>query len=129
MKKTLTVIILLFITSYSISAQTLKFEELSEVRKLKRGKEYSIRWSGGLVDQMIKIELHSRAGKIQSWAETQNDGEHVLKLSPKMKTGKGYAFKISVGGEEVSSQEVQIRRKIPLALTISQQFLFLPLCF
>jgi hypothetical protein len=119
MKKKLTLVILLFITSYSISAQALKFEELSEVIKLKRGKEYNIKWSGGLADQMIKIELHNRSGKIQSWDETQNDGEHVLKLNPKLKPGKGYVFRISVAGEEVSSQGVQIIRKIPLALTIS----------
>lgn len=119
MKKKLTVVILFFITAYSISAQTLKFEEVTEVKKLKRGKEYSVKWSGGLADQMIKIELHNPAGKIQSWDETQNDGEHVLKLNPKLKTGKGYVFRISVGDEEVSSQEVQIRRRIPLALTIS----------
>lgn len=119
MKNRLSVAILLFITSGCLSAQTLKVTELSEVKALKRGKEYSIKWSGGSVDQMIKIELYNHTEKVQSWDETLNDGEHQIKLSSKLKPGKGYGFRISAGEDLVSSQAVQVKRKIPLALTIS----------
>ncbi|MDZ7648720.1 MAG: hypothetical protein U5K54_16935 [Cytophagales bacterium] len=66
MKKHLLIAALIITTTASHSAQTLKFEEVNEVRKLKRGKEYSIKWSGGLVDQMVKIELHNLLEKFKA---------------------------------------------------------------
>ncbi|MEQ1584272.1 MAG: hypothetical protein ABL895_00210 [Cyclobacteriaceae bacterium] len=119
MKNIFVLTILVFITSGTLSAQTLKFVELSEVKAFKRGKEYSIKWSGGQADQMIKIELYNHAEKVQSWDETLNNGELDIKLNSKLKLGKGYSFKILAGGDVVSSQDFQIKRKIPLAITIS----------
>lgn len=119
MKNKLTVTIFLLIASGVLSAQTLKFIELNEVKALKRAKEYSIKWSGGPVDQLIKIELYNQTEKVQSWGETLNDGEQEIKLNSQLKPGKGYGFRISAGEDVVSSQAVQIKRKIPLALTIS----------
>ena len=118
--KSVVVLILLGILSIESFSQTLNFEGINEATALKRGKEYSIKWSGGSKDQLIKIELHNLTGKVQSWEEKQNSGEQKVKLNSKIKPGKNYSFKIVTGsGEEVSSQNVQIKRKIPLALKIS----------
>ncbi len=119
MKKRLSIIICFTVLSHFVSAQSLQFESIQEAKPLKRGQNYRIKWSGGSVDQMIKIELHSHAEKVQGWDEPLNDGEHEIKLSSKLKPGKGYSFKIFSGNDVVSSQAVRIRRKIPLALTIS----------
>jgi hypothetical protein len=78
-----------------------------------------VKWSGGQKDQLIKIELHNASGRAQSWNETLNDGEDAVKLNSRLKPGNNYSFKIISGDELVHSQNVQIRRRIPLALTIS----------
>ncbi len=113
------VFILLLAFSFSSFSQTLKFDEVSEVKPLKRGKEYSVKWSGGAKDQSIKIELHNARGKVQSWDETLNDGEDAVKLNSRLKPGSNYSFKILAGSELVSSQNVQIKRRIPFMVTIS----------
>lgn len=105
--------------SYCSFSQTLHFDGVSEVKPLKRGKEYSIKWAGGAKDQAIKIELHNSSGKVQSWDETLNDGENAVKLNSRLKRGTNYSFKIIASNEFVSSQNVQIRRRIPLVVTIS----------
>ena len=89
-------LIFVFLLTFSISSfsQTLKFDGVSEVKPLKRGKEYSIKWSGGTKDQAIKIELHNAAGRVQSWDETLNDGENTVKLNSKLRPGSNYSFKI-----------------------------------
>ena len=114
-------LIFVFLLTFSISSfsQTLKFDGVSEVKPLKRGKEYSIKWSGGTKDQAIRIELHNAAGRVQSWDETLNDGENTVRLSSKLKPGDNYSFKVLIGNELVSSQNVQVRRRMPLAVTIS----------
>lgn len=119
MKNIVVLTILIFITSGTLSAQALKFVEVNEVKALKRGKEYSIKWSGGQADQMIKIELYNHAEKVQSWDETMNNGELNIKLNSKLKPGIGYSFKILAGEDFVSSQDFQIKRKMPLAIIIS----------
>ena len=111
--------VFLLVFSVSSFSQTLKFDGVSEVKPLKRGKEYSVKWSGGAKDQAIKIELHNASGKIQTWDETLNDGENAVKLNARLKPGSNYSFKILMGSELVSSQHVQIKRRIPLAFTIS----------
>ena len=119
-KNSIHVFIVLVAFSISGFSQALRFEGVTEVKPLKRGKEYSIKWSGGVKDQNIKIELHNRTGKVQSWDETQNDGEQLIKLNSKLKPGKNYSFKIlTSNGDQVSEQNVQVNRRIPLALTIS----------
>ena len=117
--------VFLFAFSVSSFSQTLKFDGVSEVKPLKRGKEYSIKWSGGTKDQAVKIELHNASGKVQTWDETLNDGEDAVKLNSRLKPGNNYSFKFIVGNELVSSQNVQIKRRIPLALTISS-IIFVP---
>lgn len=115
----LLIFVFLFVFSVTSFSRTLKFDGVSEVMPLKRGKEYSIKWSGGAKDQAIKIELHNAAGRVQSWDETLNDGENTIKLNSRLKPGDNYSFKILMGSELVSSQNVQIRRRIPLGITIS----------
>ncbi len=112
------ILIVLFALSFTSFSQTLTFDGISEVKPLKRGKEYSVKWSGGAKGQAIKIELHNAVGRVQSWDETLNDGENTVKLNSKLKPGNNYSFKILMDSELVSSQHVQIRRRIPLALSI-----------
>lgn len=113
------VFILLLAFSFKGFSQTLKFDGVSEIKRIKRGKKYSITWSGGLRDQTAKIELHNVSGKVKSWDQILNDGEHTIRLNSRLKPRKNYNFKIFVAEEEVSSQNIQIKRRIPLALTIS----------
>ena len=101
-------------------AQGLDFGGIEEVNALKRGKEYNIRWTGGANDQLIKIELHDRTGKVQNWDGLENDGQQVIKLYGKLRPGKNYVFKIiGEDGEMVSSQNVAIKRRVPLLLQVA----------
>lgn len=109
----------MLLLTYASSGQTLKLSSITEVKPLKRGKEYNLNWSGGKAEEKIRIELHRASGKVQSWEETQNDGGEVVKLSKKLKPGKDYLFKFFAGDVEVGSEPVVIKRRIPLAVTIS----------
>ena len=109
----------LFAISFSCFSQALQFSGVSEVKPLKRGKLYNIKWSGGPKDQSIKIELHNATGIVQSWDETLNDGEHGVRLKSKLKPGDDYSFKILAGNEWVSAQNVRIKRRIPFVLIVS----------
>ncbi len=105
--------------------QDLTFAGIEEVKTLKRGKEYNIKWMGSAKDKMIKIELHNLTGKVQNWDGLQNDGSQVVKLKSGLKPGKNYSFKIVTDdGEFVSSQNVQIKRRIPWALKVSALTIF-----
>jgi hypothetical protein len=105
------------------TAQSLQYGGIQEVGSLKRGKAYSIRWSGGSKDQKIDIGLQNRDGEdIQRWEGLENDGEHTLKFRAGIKPGKNYVLNITVAGSEleiISSSDIRIRRRIPLALTAS----------
>jgi hypothetical protein len=109
--------------SGSVAAQSLQYGGIQEVSSLKRGKEYSIRWFGGAKEQKINITLLNRSGeRVQSWTDLVNDGEHTLKLGPRLKPQAGYVLDITIAGENngvISSSDIRIRRRIPLAVTIS----------
>ena len=115
-------LILIFLCS-SVSAQSLEFEGVQEVSGLKRGKEYSIRWSGGTVEQKIEIALMDPdGGRVQKWSDLTNDGEHTIKLDSRLKPGRGYVLDITITGTDpgvISSSDIRIKRRIPLALTAS----------
>ena len=125
--KNLTFQALLFVFMFPLTAfsQDLTFAGIEEVKALKRGKEYNIKWIGGTKDKMIKIELHNLTGKVQNWDGLQNDGSQVVKLKSGLKPGKNYTFKILTDdGEFVSSQNVRIKRRTPLALKLIAPTIF-----
>jgi hypothetical protein len=101
----------------------LQYGGIQEVGSLKRGKEYSIRWFGGSKDQKIDITLQNSTGeRVQSWGDLLNDGEQTIELNPKLKPRRGYVLDITVSGDVpgvISSSDIRIRRRIPLAVTIS----------
>ena len=114
---------LLLCLTGSAAAQSLQYGGIQEVGSLKRGKEYSIRWFGGAKDQKINITLQNSSGeRVQGWVDLLNDGEQTIKLDPKLKPRRGYVLDITVTGDApgvISSSDIRIRRRIPLAVTIS----------
>jgi len=109
-------IVILPVTGFG---QGLQLEAITEVKPLKRGKEYNIKWTGGAKSEVTKITLTNAKGVAQTWSNLPNDGEEVISLSPKLRPGKGYNLSVSVDGEKVYSQPLQVKRRVPLAITIA----------
>lgn len=105
----------------NVLSQSLAISGITEVKSLKRGKMYSIRWSGGERDGKISIELFRQKESVQSWDGILNDGETTVKLGSRLKPGKGYSLRIMESGSdrEISSTELTLRRRIPLALKLA----------
>lgn len=111
-------LISLMLVSVLCHAQSVMFQGVQEVKPLKRGKSYSIRWSGGEAHQTIGIELKGNKGIAQSWSNVLNDGEEVLRLRGNLRPGVYHFEFITPSGDVVTSSSCRIKRRVPLGAKV-----------
>src|SRR5436190_14284940 len=85
-------------------------------KSARRGKDISVGWHGGEVNQKIKVEL-LKGGVVQSTlGSVDNNGSHAWSLPVEQSLGKDYQVRLSDGKETITSGNFPVNRKIPLVL-------------
>lgn len=100
----------------------IRLEDLSKMKKIKRGKPTNISWTGGRPQNILNFELfNADETKVATIPNVANVGSHDVLIPLDVKPGKGYRFKISDSknkDEVVFSTPFVVARKIPLLYKI-----------
>lgn len=91
----------------------LSFTSPSVDGKVKRGKKATLQWQGGKSDEQVTITLLSPNEESSEIIKTKNTGSFIWLVPKNIKTGSGYALRIT-GSENFSEQRFTIKRKSPL---------------
>lgn len=104
----------------SVKAQVLSFDGISEIKPLKRGNTYLVRWTGGDKSNHIVVELVKDNQIFGTWEQVDNHGEAPVRLPHNLKPGDNYYFRISNRENDLTtmSTAIAIRRKIPLGVQL-----------
>lgn len=98
----------------------ITLDGFGDYKEFKRGKPYDITWTGGRGDNILNFELYQEDAKIKVFEERPNVGNTSMTIPKDVKPGT-YRFKISDSrnrDETVWTKDFQVKRKIPLVLTI-----------
>lgn len=91
----------------------------------KRGKTYTIQWTGGSSYDLVQLELvsgNNRSNRIPLTSAGQNTNQFVWTVSPALKAGKQYRFQledITKDASRTSSSPFVIKRRIPLGAKVA----------
>jgi hypothetical protein len=98
----------------------IPFIKLDALQKnFKRGKPTEISWTGGTSQNVLNFELYKGKEKIESYPPVPNVKHSSFTISPSVKPGQGYHFKISDNKNKddvVLSPEFSVSRKVPLGI-------------
>lgn len=89
---------------------------MSSAAKVKRGKEITITWAGGLPKEQVTVELVSGDQTVPA-SITDNNGRLLFSVPKKMKTGT-YTIHLSQAGEITTGNVVAVQPRIPLLLKV-----------
>ncbi len=84
--------------------------------KVKRGKDITITWTGGIPTDEIVVEL-VKGDMIVPAGTLPNNGSLLFTVPKKMKTGK-YKIQLSQAGELTSADGLDIKPKVPLLMKV-----------
>lgn len=98
----------------------IPFIKLDALQKsFKRGKPTEISWTGGSSQNVLNFELYKGSEKIESYPPVPNVKHSAFSISPSVKPGQGYHFRISDNKNKddvVLSPEFSVSRKVPLGI-------------
>ena len=100
----------------------LPFIELNafdDFKTFKRGRTYTITWSGGRGNNVLNFDLYKGDKRIHTFANIANVGTYNLEFPMEVKPGREYRFRISDTrnqDEVVFSSGFTIKRKVPLGV-------------
>ena len=80
---------------------------------VRRGKDVSVQWEGGRMDQTVQLELYKDGQRVKSVAETKNNGQYVWHLPSDMEKGS-YFLKLHAGQETAQSKAFDVKARTPL---------------
>ena len=85
-----------------------------------RGKQHLITWRGTNTSEHVDIQLYRDGSKINTIANTINDGQYEWAVPYSAKPGKGYSVKINStsSSQTDTGTEFAIHRKIPLLVKL-----------
>jgi hypothetical protein len=99
----------------------LKFTNINDQLKLKRGEHFTIQWKPGDKSQQVLLEIKRNDIPVEDPMIIDNSGNYDWKISEKAKPGKGYTIQIKDienNLREETSQSFSVRRKVPLGYVI-----------
>jgi hypothetical protein len=100
----------------------VRFERFEEYKALKRGRTYSINWTGGSTQNILHFELYKGNKKVGvNFTDVANTGKYKMVLPTNVKPGSNYRFKISDTknkDEIVYTGDFKIKRKVPLVFKV-----------
>lgn len=99
-------------------AMAFSFKTPAEGGFVRRGKTTVVQWDGGKQDQNVQLELFEGSERIQSFAETKNNGSYTWELPKDMKMGS-YTLKLKAGQETTQSGAFTVKSKIPMLLKLA----------
>ena len=100
----------------------LPFIELNafdDFKTFKRGRSYTITWSGGRGNNVLNFDLYKGDKRIHTFANIANVGTYNLEFPMEVKPSRDYRFRISDNrnqDEVVFSSVFAIKRKVPLGV-------------
>jgi hypothetical protein len=101
----------------------IEMEDLSEYGVFKRGKVYTLSWTGGRRDNILNFELlkdKKKTGVL--FKNISNSGSWDMTLPKNTKPGNDYSFRIADhanSDEEVFSSTFSVKAKVPLVAKIA----------
>jgi len=101
----------------------IEMEDLSQYGAFKRGKNYTIKWTGGRPDNVLNFELYKGDKKIgMPFRDVANTGSYDKMMLPKgTKPGSEYRFRIadrSNSDDEMFTGYFKVKAQIPLLAKI-----------
>ena len=97
--------------------------DLSQYGAFKRGKAYTLKWSGGRGDNVLNFELYKGEQKTGTlFKDIANTGSWPMTLPKSTKPGRDYYFKITDqnnSDEEVFTDPFVVKAQIPLIAKIA----------
>jgi hypothetical protein len=120
MKVYLIMFMSLFCASHILGQETM-LEGISEVKALKRGNTYTIKWAGTKENEVYSLRLVKDGSIVQEWTEQSLKGIYKIEIPPKLRPGKNYAFTLvsEASSESANANSIIIQRKVPLSLKLA----------
>jgi hypothetical protein len=107
-----------------IAGEPLQIEPETVPKIFKRGKAYTIKWKGGITDDVVQVELvpqdSARSATVRSLGAIRNQNRVEFTPSSKDKLGV-YRLKINniSTGRSILTDAFTIRRRLPLGATLT----------
>jgi hypothetical protein len=98
----------------------IKLDRFEDYKTFKRGKPYTIAWTGGRSSTIMNWDLYKGDEKITTFPNIANSGHVDLTIPASVKPGL-YTLKISDTknkDEEVNTTVFRVKRKVPLLLKV-----------
>ena len=89
----------------------------SSLAKVKRGKEVTISWAGGLPKEQVVIELLNGDQAVPLGTTTANTGSIPFAVPSNMKTGN-YKIRLSQAGELIDGNSFMVQSKYPIWMKV-----------
>jgi hypothetical protein len=99
----------------------IRFDGFDHYKKVRRGVDYNITWSGGTPQNILTIDLYRGDRKITSYPNIANVGHYKLVIPHAAKAGKNYRLTVRDSknkDEVVHSNSFRVRRRVPLVLKV-----------
>jgi len=96
----------------------IRLDNFDDYRSFKRGKSYTVSWTGGRSNNILNFDLYKGDKKITTFANIANSGNYALRFPTNVRPGI-YTLKISDTRNKddvVNTEPFKIRRKVPLLL-------------
>ncbi len=95
------------------------FSQTSKLAAVKRGTSVPLGWHGGKKDEDVKIELLKAGTSVRTLSSSGNNGKYDWSIPGDQKPGKDYQIRMTNGREISTSNNFQIKHKIPTLLKVA----------
>ncbi|MBX2963043.1 MAG: GPI anchored serine-threonine rich family protein [Cyclobacteriaceae bacterium] len=99
----------------------IRLSGFEDYKSFKRGKPYTITWSGGTSQNILNFDLYRKEKRINTFANVANVGNYKFTVPKDAKPGKDYRFRISDSknkNEVVYTGTFKVKRKTPNFLKV-----------
>jgi hypothetical protein len=83
----------------------------------RRGKNFQIKWDGGVANQTVHLDLYDGSGRVLSLGDLRNIGEYTWNIPKNFPKGK-YSIQLTAGAQAVRSGDLSIKSRVPLFLKV-----------